>query len=98
MFDPFFQGHSVLVRPFASWSGGPAFSFGSFGSGPTAMVPGNGFRGRTIPGLNSVVMVFASSLKYMTCPSGNSDASKPTVGNCLPGRLKLNPESLITIF
>src|SRR6266446_3478234 len=78
--------------------GGPAFSFGSLGSGPTAIVPGNGFRWRMIPGLNSVVMVFASSLKYCTCPSGNSEASKPTVGNCLPGRLKLKPESLITIF
>src|SRR5258708_15902899 len=98
MLEPFFHGRSVLVRPLASWMGGPAFSFGSLGSGPTAIVPGNGFKWRMIPGLNSVVMVFASSLKYCTCPSGNSEASKPMVGNCLPGRLKLKPESLITIF
>src|SRR5438105_9653807 len=98
MFDPFFQGRRVLVRPLASWIGGPAFSFGSLGCGPTAMVPGNGFRRRIIPGLNSVVIVSVSSLKYCTWPSGNSEDSKPTVGNCLPGRLKLKPDSFITIF
>src|SRR3984893_6142829 len=57
MFEPFFHGRNVLVRPRASRMGGPALGGGSFGSTPTANFPGKGLRSTTIPGLNSVVML-----------------------------------------
>src|SRR5438477_11263329 len=53
MFDPFFHGRSVLVRPFASLIGGPAFGAGLVGSGGAAILPGDGWRVVQMPGLAS---------------------------------------------
>src|ERR1700732_4671036 len=54
IFDPFFHGRSVLVRPWASCIGGPALAAGSFGATPTAKVPRKGLGAVMTPGLDLV--------------------------------------------
>src|SRR2546426_11277619 len=90
MFDPFFQGRSVLTGAIGSLSP-PLRGEGSSGSIPTASVPGNGRSGISIPGLKRTVFDLGSISKYLTYPSGKSFASAPIVGNSFPGRLKLKP-------
>ena len=64
MLEPFFQGRSVLTGAIGSSFTPPLRGDGSFGSIPTASVPGKGRRVSSIPGLNSVLPFW--NLKYFT--------------------------------
>ena len=97
MLEPFFHGRRVLTGAIGSFAP-PLRGEGSSGSIPTASVPGNGRRGMSMPGLKRTVFALGSMSKYFTYPSGKSLASAPMVGKSLPGRLKLNPTFLGTIF
>src|SRR5215467_6437529 len=96
-FEPFFHGLSVETGAIGSFAP-PLRGEESFGSMPTAKMPGNGLRSSVTPGLNSAERFFRSKLKNLTKPSGKSDWSAPTVGKSLPGRLKLTPKAFGVIF
>ena len=98
MFEPFFHGRSVDTGAIGSSLTPPLRGEGSFGSMPTASVPGKGCSSIMMPGLNSVRFFARSSLNHLMKPSGISDASAPMVGKSLPGRLRLTPNGFGTIL
>jgi hypothetical protein len=59
MFEPFFHGRSVETGAIGSVEP-PLRGEGSFGSMPTASVPGKGCRSIVMPGLNSACFLSRS--------------------------------------
>ena len=98
MFEPFFHGRNVDTGAIRLSFTPPLRGAGSFGSMPTANVPGNGCRSSTMPGLNSAVRFCRSSVKNLMKPSGISEASAPMVGNSFAGRLKFTANGFGSIL
>ena len=98
MLEPFFHGRSVDTGAIGSSFTPPLRGEGSFGSMPTASVPGKGCSSTWMPGLNSALFFAGSIDQNLIKPSGISGASAPMVGKSLPGRLKVMPKDFGTIL
>src|SRR5437762_5197274 len=84
MLEPFFHGRSVDTGAIGSSFTPPLRGEGSFGSMPTASVPGKGCSSTWMPGLNSALFFAGSIDQNLIKPSGISGASAPMGGKSLP--------------
>src|SRR5256885_5502024 len=98
MLEPFFHGRSVDTGAIGSSFTPPLRGEGSFGSMPTASVPGKGCSSTWMPVLNSSLCCDGSIDQNLINPSGISGASAPMVGKSLPGRLNVMPKDFGTIL
>jgi len=98
MLEPFFQGRSVDTGAIGSSLTPPLRGDGSFGSMPTASVPGKGCSWTMIPGLNSARLLARSSLNHLMNPWASPARARRWSGSPCPAGSGLTPKGLGTIL